>query len=181
MKKWMITIIAAIMSMILLAGCSQSGESKPQGEAVAVTKLHEAVKEAYGEDYIPNQPLDDETFLNIMGVDSALCEEYIAEVPMISTNVDTFVAVRAKEGKAEEVKEALEAYRESLIADTMQYPMNQIKIQASKVLSYDNYVFFLMLGFLEPQQEEQEEAKVLKAYEEENQKGIDAIEKLLKN
>lgn len=181
MRKWIMIFAAAVFVAAVTAGCGRSDDNKTAvNQDVSVQELHEAVKAAYGENYIPDQALDDGGLENILGVEPGLCEEYIVEMPMISMNVDTFAAIRAKEGKGQQVKEALEAYREKLVADTMQYPMNQIKIQASKVAAYDDYVFFIMLGFLEPEQEEQEEAAVLKAYEEENDKAIQAIEKLLK-
>lgn len=181
MKKWILIAAAVFFAGAAGAGCSRPDNNETAvNQDVSVQELHEAVKAAYGEDYIPDQPLDDGGLENILGVEPGLCEEYIAEMPMISMNVDTFAAIRAKEGKGQQVKEALEAYREKLVADTMQYPINQIKIQASKVAAYDDYVFFIMLGFLEPEQEEQEESEVLKAYEEENEKAVQAIEKLLK-
>lgn len=181
MKKWIMIFAAAVFAATVTAGCARSGSNETAvNQDVSVQELHEAVKAAYGDNYIPDQALDDGGLENILGVEPGLCEEYIAEMPMISMNVDTFAAIRAKKGKGEQVKEALEAYREKLVADTMQYPMNQIKIQASKVAAYDDYVFFIMLGFLEPEQEEQEESAVLKAYEEENDKAVQAIEELLK-
>lgn len=50
---------------------------------------------------------------------------------MISTFVETFIGVQAKDGKGDDVEAALNAYRDRLVGDTMQYPMNIAKIQAS--------------------------------------------------
>lgn len=58
----------------------------------------------------------------------------------------------------------IKKYREELIQDTCQYPMNQLKIQASKVYVKGNYVCFIMLGTISNKQEEQSEDKVIAAY-----------------
>lgn len=178
MKKRLGCILLAGV-MLILAGCQKTEDKNTAVSDVPMEQIHTAVKEAYGEDYVPNMSYDDEALQNIVGIDPALCEEYIAEAPMISMQVDTFIGIKAKSGKIEDVKKALESYRETLINDTMQYPMNQIKIQASKVVSYGDYAFFIMLGFIAPEEEEQEEAEVLKAYEAQSQKAVDVIEGLL--
>ena len=48
----------------------------------------------------------------------------------------------------------LDVYKRQ-IQDTCQYPMNQLKIQASKVYVKGNYVCFIMLGTISNKQEEQ--------------------------
>lgn len=181
MKKKVASLLLVFV-MVVLAACSKKDNDNANDSVkeIALADIHTKVKEVYGENYLPNMPFDDTALQNVVGLDPALCEEYIAETPMISTNVDTFIAVRAKSGKVEEVKTVLDAYRTKLVEDTVQYPMNQIKVQASRVVSYGDYVFFLMLGFIDPEVETKEEDVVLKAYEAENQKAVDAIEGLLK-
>lgn len=36
---------------------------------------------------------------DVIGLSPELCESYVAEMPMISTFVETFLGVKAKEGK----------------------------------------------------------------------------------
>lgn len=178
MKKRILSLLL-ISIMIITAGCGSS-DKKSEAKNIALSEIHTAVKEAYGEDYLPSMAIDDAALKNTLGVDPELCEEYIAEIPMISANVDTFAAIKAKSGKAKEVQTALEAYREVLVNDTMQYPANQIKIQASEVVSYGDYVFFIMLGAVPADVEESaDEDAALKAYQEQNKKAKDAIEGLL--
>ena len=50
---------------------------------------------------------------------------------MISANADTLVIVKAKNAASKKkIRSALKKYREELIQDTCQYPMNQLKIQS---------------------------------------------------
>jgi len=72
--------------------------------------------------------------------------DYMGEIPMISTNVDTLLIIKANDDKVEAVETALNTYRDNLIADTMQYPQNVGKIQASRIEKVGNYVCFVQLG-----------------------------------
>lgn len=74
----------------------------------------------------------------------------------------------------------MKKYQEGLIQDTHQYPMNQLKIQASRVYVKGSYVCFIMLGSISNKQEEQSEDKVIAAYKKQNEKAVKAINKLYK-
>lgn len=100
---------------------------------------------------------------------------------MISTNADTLIIVKAKNASSKKkIKTALKKYQEGLIQDTHQYPMNQLKIQASRVYVKGSYVCFIMLGSISNKQEEQSEDKVIAAYKKQNEKAVKAINKLYK-
>ena len=61
----------------------------------------------------------------------------------------------------------------------MQYPMNQIKVQASRVEQVGNYVFFILLGDIPMEVEEKGEDAILAAAKEQAQIAVDAINKVL--
>ena len=105
-------------------------------------------------------------------------EEAIAEISMMSVHVDTFVAIKAKEGQADAVEQKLTEYREYLLNDTLQYPMNIPKIQASQVVREGDYVFFVQLGHVENDMLDEDE--LLKKYQESNQLAVDAIQEQFK-
>ena len=73
------------------------------------------------------------------------------------------------------VQGALEAYRNAKIEDTMQYPMNLGKIQASRIETIGNYVMFVQLGGDTTQVEEEGEEAVVSRCQEQNDKVIEAI------
>lgn len=179
MKKT-VCLIVALTAAIVLGGCSK-GEQSPQDtteEAVVVDieEIHKAVQDAYGEDYIPNMPYDAQLFSDIFGVTDEMYDSFIAEGPMISTNVDTFVAVDAKDGKGEEVEEALNQYRTHLQEDSMQYPMNMPKVQAASVVRHGDYVFFVMLGVIPMESLDEGDEAALQAAQENNQIALDVID-----
>ncbi len=178
--KWITLALVAMLSMSVLTACQtnqdSTGSSNAQQQDIALSKFHQAVKDAYGENYIPSMEFTKEELSERFGVSEDWYDDAFAEGPMMSGHVDTFVAIKAKDGKAEEVEKALNAYRDTQINDTLQYPMNIEKVNASKVLKQGNYVFFVMLGGF-GEEETEEQAK--KYAEEQTQIGVDAINKVL--
>ncbi len=118
-----------------------------QGWSEDMEGIKAAVVAAVGVDnYYPNMPVDPASLEMLYGLTSDMYDDYLAEMPMISTNVDTLLIVKAKDDKVEAVQEVLNAYRETVVNDTFQYPMNVGKIQASRIETFGNYVCFVQLG-----------------------------------
>ena len=122
------------------------GHDYSTGWTEEMNAIKTAITDKIGENYWPTMALDPEMLESAFGVTPDMYDDYLAEMPMISTNVDTLVIVKAKEGQADAVEEVLTAYRDTLVNDTMQYPMNIGKIQASRVEKIGNYVCFVQLG-----------------------------------
>ncbi|HCO29154.1 MAG TPA: hypothetical protein DIT54_07040 [Lachnospiraceae bacterium] len=135
-----------------------------------------AVKKAYGDGYLPNMTIDEDVLAEQYGIKKNMYEEVIAEGPMLSFQIDTFIAVKAKDGKAETVKAAMEKYKQYLLDESMQYPMNAAKIPATQVYNFGNYVFFSMLVSPQGEEPESEEA-YLEAAKKQNQIAYDTIAK----
>lgn len=108
--------------------------------------LRQKIVDTLGENYWPNMQVDAQTLEMTYGITPDMYDDYLAEMPMISTNVDTLLIIKAKDDKVSEVEEALNAYRDGLVEDTMQYPQNRGKIQASRIQTYGNFVCFVQLG-----------------------------------
>ncbi len=155
--------MAALVASMIMVGCGTNDTEAPNtpsteqnattGEVAASGQLSavvEAVKTAMGEDYLPNTLMEDAEMVSEMyGLDLSLCKEFIVETPMIGMHPDLFIGVEAKDGQVEAVEAALLAYKEQLINDTMQYPMNLPKIAATDVLRVDNYVFLALMGYVD--------------------------------
>ena len=190
MKKRSMALIAALVVAVggLVAvsatGCSQKNQSGTDTETVQNSPqpdaVYEAVKAAYGENYLPNMRLTDEEAEARYGITSDLYTSVIAEVPMISAQVDELVLIKAKDEAARDtIEETMTAYQNVLKEDTFQYPANQLKIQASQVYVKGDYVCFIMLGVLDNETMQQaDEGKVIEAYKAENEKAVSAIDAL---
>lgn len=172
-------IITLLVTAVIFTACSGAKTNQVKLDALFLEKAHEAVKEAFGADYIASMAYEKEMLQTIFGINLEDVDTFIAEGPMMSVHVDTFVGIRAKDGKGEAVTAALEDYRKKLVEDSMQYPMNMAKVNAATVYSIDDHVFFIMLGKMNEAGEQTEEEAL--AYEKAQvQIAIDAIEALLK-
>lgn len=148
----------------------------------SVKKIRNAIAAKYGESYASSVALTKDEIKTKYGLSSSWYTSISAEVPMISANVDTLIIAKAKNKTAKKkIKNQLTKYRQTLIDDTMQYPMNVLKIQASRVYVKGDFVFFIMLGFIDNKTEETgTDEQILKAYKALNQKAVSAINALLK-
>jgi len=173
LKKVFGLFLAMIMMVTFLGGCA----TKENGSKVVDLKeVHAAVKEALGEDYYPDRELTTEEIMNFTGIKAEDMETFIAESPMINVSVDTFIAIKAKEGKGDIIEEGLEKYRKYLIEDSFQYPMNIAKVNSSKIVRHGDYLFFLMLGKYDDREEATDEER-LEFAKAEIQKVEDVINK----
>lgn len=116
----------------------------PEGVSVSMEDVVNTMKNTYGENYLPSMALDQESFNMMVGLTSDMYDEFFAEMPMMSMHVDSLFVVKTQDVDA--VKTVFETYRQGLIEDTMQYPMNVPKIQNSAVYVNGDYVIFYMLG-----------------------------------
>lgn len=158
--KFLACLLAVAMTASLFTACSSKpgdttnpGSNKTEDSTTQEEKkepvlddIVKAVKDAYGEDYLPSIEISKEELTDVYGLTMENVEEVFAEGPMMSGHVDRLIAVKAAQGKGEEVEKELTAYQTILKEDTMMYPMNVARIQASQVVRHGDYVFFLILG-----------------------------------
>lgn len=154
-------------------------ESTEPVQESSLMYLRDAVAEALGEDYWPDSVMEPEYVQDLYGLKPDMYEDIFVETPMIGTNVDTLIIVQAKKDRVEDVEKALNTYREGEINNTMQYPMNIGKVQASRIETIDNYVFFIQLGGSSVDAEEEGEEKVMELSREQNEKALEAIRQAL--
>jgi len=111
-----------------------------------LSDAHLAVKEAYGNYYLPSVSMNGEELEERFGIDLDDVETFIAEAPMMSIHMDVFVGIKAKPDRADEIAKLLEGYRQEMMADRDQLPSNQEKLLSSEIYITGDYVFLLILG-----------------------------------
>ena len=179
--KFMKKLTAAALGLTLAAGfltaCTKAPAETPDvpAQLPELTEVYDAVKEAYGEDYLPSMEVDEDTLCDMLGLEKESISAFFGEMPMMSTHVDTFIGIRAAEGKGDEVEKAVNDYRETQVSNTLQYPMNLAKVQASKVVRHGDDVYFVMLGKINDNMDVSEEEGA-KFAEEQVKIGTDAID-----
>ncbi len=105
-----------------------------------------AVKEAYGNYYLPSVLLTGEELEERFGLDLDDVVTFIAEAPMMSIHMDVFVGIKAKPDKVDEISDVLESYRRKMMSDLDQLPSNKEKLSSSEIYITGDYVFLLILG-----------------------------------
>lgn len=138
--------------------------------------IRQAVVDVMGENYWPNTQFPPE-YLEGYGLTSDMYTDFFGESPMISTNVDTLIVIKASEGQTDAVEEVLNSYRETLVEDTMQYPMNMGKIQASRIEVIGDYVCFVQLGADVTDLMDVSDEEVIRHCQEQNELALEAIGK----
>lgn len=142
MKKKMIAL--GLMMCMVLAGCSSTPKESSNTKALDVQM--KAAVEKIGEENAATMELTKDDMIAKFGLNSEDVEDAKANIAMMSTQIDTILVVRAKDGKAADVKKAMDTYRQTMVDDTLQYPMNIPLIQGSIVKENGNDIYFIMLG-----------------------------------
>lgn len=203
MKKIAVLILVCSL-LTSLAGCSSGNEDKPEGtpdngtssataapaesdnesgegtnapeegEESSVKKIAQAIKEAYGENYLPDMEVPKELVDTTFGLEKDSYTDVFAETPMISAHPDTLIVVKAVNGKTGDVKAKLEKYRDYLVNESLQYPGNIAKVNASQVVANGDYAAFILLGAINENEDASEEEQK-KFAEEQTKIGVDAF------
>ncbi|MEG2038423.1 MAG: DUF4358 domain-containing protein [Oscillospiraceae bacterium] len=201
MKK-LLAILLSALCVMSMAACTKKEEAPPietppvteqptqpiapnpdtQTDIKADPKLVEAkdaVKKALGEGYIPSMNIESKMLSELYGVNMENVDSFVAEGPAMSNNVDAFIGVKAKSGKAADVESDLKKFRDYLINDSMQYPSNLAKVNASQVITKGDYVFFVMVGAMNDNMDASE-ADQTKFAQDEMKKAVDALDTVFK-
>lgn len=151
--------------------------SETGGEETAdntVEKIAQRIKAAYGDNYLPNTNIPPEILKSLVGLEDDTYTEIFAQQPMIGAHPDMLIIAKAASGKTGDVKSKLEQYRDKLVSETMQYPMNIAKVNASKIVANGDYVAFILLGAIN-ENDNASEAEQARFAEEQVMIGVEAF------
>jgi hypothetical protein len=162
-------LLLVFSALIALSGCTSSNVYTVNDLDAVVF----AVKEEFGDDYYPSMEIPESLLLEVYGIDVSRVEAYYAMGPMFTMNVDTMLVFIAQEDYIDELHAALIAYQNYLINDSFQYPMNFLKVEASKIYVKDNLLAFVMIGGFTMDFEDES------FYENESQRALSAIRSVL--
>lgn len=161
------------------SGSSDSSASESSGASGSgvsgLSAFRDTLRDVYGDKYYPDTEMTEDEIRDELGLTDDLYEEVYAERTAQKAHPDTFIAVKVKDGKTEEVKEKLEAYKSQLKGDE-DFSANADKLDAAQVYDNGDYVFFVLLGDVEDSVSSE---GIAEAFGNEIQKGIDAIQKAL--
>ena len=146
---------------------------------VSAADIGKAVADEFGDDYIPDMDIPADYLDSTYGVKPEWYDDFFGQMPMINVNVDTFIAVKAKADKVSDVEKALNDYADYYKNDAQKYPKDLAKVDACRVYTKGNYVFFIMLGYPTDEVENMDDAAQVKYYTEQNDRAVKVIDSLL--
>ena len=133
--------------------------------------FRDTLRGTYGDKYYPDTELTEEQMREALDLDESLYEEIYGENTAQKAHPDTFIVVKVKNGKTEEVKKKMEAYRQTLLDDN-DYAANGDKIREARIFDEGEYVFFILLGDVD---DTESSIDMGEAFRDEVQRGVDAI------
>lgn len=145
MKRIISLCIAAAM-LLSAAACGSKEPAAPAlKEEVTLQGLMDSISEEYG--FAMPAPLDETILTDLLDIDPGDVEEYAGYISMVMVSSDNLIAVKAKEGKVEEIQGKLEARKDFEVRSFQQYLPDQYdKAQAGKVFTVGDYVFLVMIA-----------------------------------
>jgi len=147
MKRILALFTALAMLLVVSSGCSKKNKIVIKKDTT-LQNIVDQVAEEFGDFYVqmPSK-LAANTLKDLLNIDPSIVEEYAGDFAMSMTSADNFIAIKAKEGKAEEVKQALENRRAQVQKTFEQYLPGPLQVaKAGKVIVKGDYVFLIMLG-----------------------------------
>ena len=135
-----------------------SPENNDKNSTLSAQGLRDAIANAYGDNYLPDQAMDAEMLESEFGLKKDMYDEVTAEAPLIGFHPDRLVVVKPKNCKEADVKRALEDALLVMKEQQMQYPVNVAKVNAGKILEKDGYYCFMILGQTDDTSENDDDA-----------------------
>lgn len=149
MKK-MITLLLAVMMVFSLAACGSKEPANTLKEGVTLESIVTGLAEEY--EMAASMELSKDDLAMLLEMDAADIEECYALMAVMNVSADHCIAVKAAEGKAESVAEALQGRLEFERATFERYLQNPYeKALAGKVITVGDYVVMFILGLPSPE------------------------------
>jgi len=144
--KRIFAVCLAAMLLLCTAACGSKEPAAPAlKEGVTLQSLVDSITDEYG--FTMPAALDDTILDDLLGIAPDDVEEYAGYITMVNISSDNLIAIKAKEGKAEEVQKKLEERKEFEVTSFQQYLPDQYeKAQAGKVFAVGDYVFLVMIA-----------------------------------
>lgn len=155
MKKRLTALLATLMLGSVMVGCGNSDAGSGSAKDVQPSEIVQEVKENI--EMRMTAPLEGEALKEIFFLNPDDIQEAAVEKGMINTGLETVAVVKAKEGKAEEVKKAFEKYLEGF-NNAQLYPGEPEAVEAAQLKVIGDYVGLFLIPDAEEGQNNSQKA-----------------------
>ena len=139
MKK---TVTCLIASVLLLAGCS----TKKETADVDLKELMTSITENTAYEFPAYMEVDDATLETLYGISPDDLESYSVIVPMMNVSATEIAFFKAKDGKIDTVKKAVETRIQQLDSTWSQYLPAQYELVENRVVIESGNYYFLIIS-----------------------------------
>lgn len=146
MKKIVVALLSLLLGCTLAVGCSSSKDQTTLKQGETLSGIVSKIETQVG-GITMGKEVEESDLSNMFGISPEDVEEYAGKFSIVMNSSDNLLAVRAKEGRADAVEEALEARRQAVIQNFETYLPEQLaKAQAGQVIRKGDYVFLVIVG-----------------------------------
>ena len=141
MKKYMVLVLALVLSLVLFAGC---GSKEDPASGYDLTTVMSSLEEVNPIDN-PRE-IDDFSIENDFGFAEGAVAEYLGKISNDQGDSGMILLIKAAEGKGDEVKAALDTYKADQAAFFGNYPdfaQGMALIQDGRIVQDGDYVFLV--------------------------------------
>lgn len=152
-------------------------ETTPVEQVSIANDIKAVLMDAYPNGYLMPMEMDADILEAVYGITSDMYTDFVGFTAMISAHVDTAVMVKANDPELALAK--FNEYKDILMSDSFQYPVNLPKIASAQVHDFGNgwVGFFIMGGYADNDMEFASDDEAVKFYAELTQLGIGRIAK----
>lgn len=159
MKKILVLVLAAVLLLSVAAcgdnknapGTIKDGKSLQDVLDAVDAKFNEKYPGDYGA--VPmRMPIDEQYISDFMALDGTSYDEYAGSVAGVMLRSDALFAIKAKEGRVEAVRQAVEKQLSAITAQFEFYPVSGSydRAKAGEAYVKGNYVFLIIVGASDP-------------------------------
>lgn len=157
---------------------TELAETEPViGKDDTLLRIFTGIKEEYKDTYLPVTEYTQEMIKKTYGISPLWYHAAIVETAAIDSQPDTFMGFLVKPEYKEPLLQKVTEYKTKLLEERPEDLVNASKIEASQILVYDEYVFFVMLGMIDDTR--QDISGLRDSFSEENLKAIRVIEQYI--
>ena len=139
--------------------------------------LSEAVSRAIKEEYWPNEVMEEAEIQKKLGITRDQYDDCYFEYTHLKDNLDQLIIIEYEDDQLGNLEMALEKYRDNLIVEHQEQPINYAKANASRIEVIDDYICMVLLGGDLDHIDNDEERMLI--CQEQNEKAIDMLERIL--
>lgn len=143
MIKRLIAVVTVLVLAFALVGCQSAAPETKKDPAEVVASINKEFLEANKDQLPAFMELDAETLQGMYGIEPEWVTAYVCQFPMMNVHATEIFIAHVADGQMDNVKQAIEARKESLDATWSMYLPEQYElVKKSETIVKDNYILF---------------------------------------